>query len=193
MADKPLCKIEDCGKPVRTRGWCSAHYWRWHRHGDPLAGAAPRGVISGWIAENIAKAGNDCIFWPFSKYTSGYGKLKLGRSTVSAHRYICELFNGSAPSPDHEAAHSCGQGKNGCINPNHLRWATSVENEADKVGHGTVPIGERNGAAKLTRADILSIRSLQDVACLEDIANRFGISKSAVSLIHKRKRWAWLE
>lgn len=193
MADKSVCKIEGCGKPVRTRGWCGAHYWRWHRHGDPLAGAEPRGVVLDWIEETIAKAGGDCIFWPFSKQTSGYGKLKLGRATVGAHRYICEIVNGPAPTHDHEAAHSCGKGKTGCVNPNHLRWATNVENEADKVQHGTVPVGERNGAAKLTREDVLSIRSMEGIISIADIANRFEISKSAVDLIHKRKRWAWLK
>ena len=33
------CTIEDCPKPLRARGWCEAHYARWKRHGDPLAGA----------------------------------------------------------------------------------------------------------------------------------------------------------
>lgn len=28
---------ETCGKPVKTRGWCTRHYTRWLRHGDPLA------------------------------------------------------------------------------------------------------------------------------------------------------------
>lgn len=36
------CSIEGCGKPAKNRGWCSAHYTRWRRHGDPLAGAASR-------------------------------------------------------------------------------------------------------------------------------------------------------
>jgi hypothetical protein len=30
------CKIEDCGKSAFCRGWCSQHYTRWQRHGDPL-------------------------------------------------------------------------------------------------------------------------------------------------------------
>lgn len=34
-----LCSIPGCGKPSRARGWCSAHWWRWRHHGDPLANA----------------------------------------------------------------------------------------------------------------------------------------------------------
>ena len=38
------CSIEGCDQePCNGRGWCQAHYTRWHRHGDPLAGGpSPR-------------------------------------------------------------------------------------------------------------------------------------------------------
>jgi hypothetical protein len=29
------CGFAGCVKPVRCRGWCSAHYERWRKHGDP--------------------------------------------------------------------------------------------------------------------------------------------------------------
>ena len=37
-----VCSVEDCGLPVLARSWCTAHYQRWRRHGDPLAGGARR-------------------------------------------------------------------------------------------------------------------------------------------------------
>lgn len=30
------CVIDQCVKPRLSRGWCSMHYFRWLRHGDPL-------------------------------------------------------------------------------------------------------------------------------------------------------------
>lgn len=30
------CSIKDCGKPTQSRGWCSKHYQRWLKYGDPL-------------------------------------------------------------------------------------------------------------------------------------------------------------
>lgn len=35
------CSIEGCDRPVKTRGWCNAHYLRWRRHGDPLGTGIP--------------------------------------------------------------------------------------------------------------------------------------------------------
>lgn len=34
MADA-TCSIEGCERASRKRGWCSTHYTRWRRHGDP--------------------------------------------------------------------------------------------------------------------------------------------------------------
>lgn len=30
------CSIEGCGRPSRGRGWCSMHWSRWRKSGDPL-------------------------------------------------------------------------------------------------------------------------------------------------------------
>lgn len=42
MAQATLCSIDGCERATVGRGWCTAHYKRWKRHGDPLAGGAPR-------------------------------------------------------------------------------------------------------------------------------------------------------
>lgn len=57
--------------------------------------------------------------------------------THTVSRLVCEYINGKAPSPEHEAAHNCGKGHEGCVNPLHMRWATRAENFSDKVIHGT--------------------------------------------------------
>ena len=38
------CAVGGCGRPVRARGWCNAHYQRWRTYGDPL-GSAPKVVV----------------------------------------------------------------------------------------------------------------------------------------------------
>jgi hypothetical protein len=37
-----LCVMEGCSGVVHGRGWCKAHYLRWRRHGNPLAGSTFR-------------------------------------------------------------------------------------------------------------------------------------------------------
>jgi hypothetical protein len=36
------CGIQGCTRSPRARGYCQAHYLRWLRHGDPLAGGPAR-------------------------------------------------------------------------------------------------------------------------------------------------------
>lgn len=69
--------------------------------------------------------------------TLGAAQINLGGRSVIVARMVCEEVNGPPPTPAHQAAHSCGKGHLGCITPQHLRWATQVENEADKLIHGT--------------------------------------------------------
>ncbi len=47
MATSRVCLIPECGKSVKTRGWCVRHYRRWLRHGDPRAGRMLRGINTG--------------------------------------------------------------------------------------------------------------------------------------------------
>lgn len=44
-ADRAACTVEGCGKPARGHGWCSAHYTRWRRYGDPMI-AKPQSVLN---------------------------------------------------------------------------------------------------------------------------------------------------
>lgn len=49
MAVPRLCSVDDCDKPcINLRGWCSKHYARWRRYGEPLGRppTKPRGVCS---------------------------------------------------------------------------------------------------------------------------------------------------
>lgn len=37
-----ICAVAECASEAAKRGWCNAHYLRWRRHGDPLAGGTSR-------------------------------------------------------------------------------------------------------------------------------------------------------
>jgi hypothetical protein len=99
--------------------------------------------------------------------------------------------NGEPPSPQHHAAHNCGNAS--CVNPYHIRWATPSENQADRVEHGTSNRGERNGQTALTEDQVREIRALDRVISDDEISMRYGVSKSSILNILHGKTWGWLD
>jgi hypothetical protein len=71
MADaRPVCSVDGCPKLAKTRGWCSAHYERWRRNGDPgtagdarrrpvvpcsIDGCESRARVRGWCLKHYAR------------------------------------------------------------------------------------------------------------------------------------------
>jgi hypothetical protein len=151
---------------------------------------AKRGSLLQWIREHINYQGDDCLLWPFkSRMTNGYPLVWWNGRKDGGHRVMCELAHGPSPSNDHEAAHSCGRGKDACIHPGHLRWALHVDNEADKLLHGSQIKGSKISWAKLTESDIPKIRSRFGRQSDIQIAREFGISDSSIYLIRKGRNW----
>jgi hypothetical protein len=151
-----------------------------------------RGEKKQWLDTVAASfVGDECLRFPFPLDPRGYGNFQdRQRKTTMAHIYICELANGVRP-PFHEAAHSCGN--SWCVNRIHLRWATSAENEADKIQHGTHNRGERQGASKLRAADVTEIRrQLSQGVKQRDIAANFSVTEALICNIKMGRSWAWL-
>jgi hypothetical protein len=143
------------------------------------------GVSIRWLRAQVGWQSDECLFWPFGK-SNGYGVFGYLGEAYYAHRYMCELVNGPPPSDDYEAAHSCGRGAQGCINPRHLDWKTRTDNQLDRALHGTKATGPRG---KIKPEDAEQIRILRDYLPQREIAAMFGISRSNVSFIHCDKAW----
>lgn len=194
MATKRICSIDGCGKPLKARGWCNAHLKRWARHGDPLAGATAQGEPLRFIMSlDHSQVGDECIKWPYATLPNGYGHLWVDGTDTLASRYVCEREHGPAPTPEHEAAHSCGKGHEGCINRRHLTWKTRVENNADKLVHGTHHRGERCPTVKLTELQVREILALKGKMLGREVGELYGVTRWTVFSIWKRRIWSWLE
>lgn len=193
MASHSICKIDGCNKRQIARGWCEAHYRRWQRHGDPEAGRVPHGEPMAWMRDHVGFSEDRCLRWPYGRGDDGYGRVARDGSWPRASRVMCELVNGKPPSSIHQACHSCGKGHEACVNPRHLYWGTPLENQADRIGHGTHHKGEQVPNAKLTEAQVREVRRLSQIMPQKDVAARLGISKQRVSKIVRREQWAWLE
>lgn len=139
-----------------------------------------------WICDLFDHEGDECVFWPFST-TRGYGVFAYHGKNYYAHRAICEMVHGPAPTDKHHAAHSCGQGENKCVNPQHISWKTPSENQLDKREHGTpYRDGRRN---KLKPEDVLTIRSLRGIKTQDEIATMFGVSRRNIGMIQTGRSW----
>ena len=195
MADIAICTIDGCGKPAcNGRGWCWGHYKRERTYGDPLGRGigTPHGEPLAWIIDHANYAGSDCLKWPYTTTPQGRGSLWFRKRMTQAARVMCIIAHGAPPSPQHETAHSCGKGHEGCVNPKHLRWATHSENQMDRVAHGTTIRGSRHPLAKLTESDVREIRRLLMTTSRKEVAAMFGVNRMTITLIDQGKNWAWL-
>lgn len=144
-----------------------------------------------WLVERADIADGDCLIWPFYRNPNGYGQFGHLGTQHWAHRMMCELANGTPPTPKHEASHSCGRGNQGCVHPKHLKWKTKVENRADCAIHGTeVRVRGGSNKGRLTVDQVDEIRSLKGIERQVDLAARFGISWQSVSMIQRGKMYS---
>lgn len=126
---------------------------------------------------------------------SGYPILGLrvdgaGR-TRRVSRLVCMAFHGRPPSADHHAAHYDGNPKNNT--PDNLRWATPLENSADKARHGTEVRGVAHYKAKLRPQDVIEIRARVEAGEPQArMADEFGVSRPTISSIVNRTTWKHL-
>lgn len=193
------CSVTGCKENAHhslkgARGFCHKHYRRWRRHGDPLGGGTERGAPDKYLTDVVLGWSSDeCLLWPFSRTSAGYGQIRRDGRPALVHRIACSEVHGRPASTDLDAAHSCGNGHLGCVSPRHLRWATTAENMADRIAHGTANRGERQGSSKLTAAEVVQIRRLAGSVSGTKLAAQFGVSCPTISGIVKGTRWAWLK
>ena len=182
-----LCKIEGCEKKTVARGFCHSHYTKALKAGEFKPQHGSRTLK--WIEQHKNYTGDDCLIWPFARTKAGYPNMKHGETYRVASRVMCEIAHGKPDDESLHAAHSCGNGRGGCMNPNHLRWATPKENEADKEIHGTRARGEDCSFSKLTWAIVDAIREDAKTMRNKDIAEKHNITRQTVSSITLNQAW----
>ncbi len=182
------CSIEGCERKYYASGLCQRHYnWR-YKYGS-VAPPVRKKTQYDWIVSHAKYDSDECLIWPFAR-KSGYGTVKAKGRSTGAHRMMCELANGSAPTTSHQAAHNCGNGVLGCVNPNHLSWKTPKENSGDRAQHGTLNAGEKNGGAKLKASDVPVILGLCEQGIPRSvIATEYRVSRASIDNIVNGKTW----
>jgi hypothetical protein len=177
-----VCSVIGCEGKVRSSGLCRSHYSRKLKFGDPMAGRTPNGLPMRWLKAHVNHASDECLMWPFGK-TAGYGTIGYaGQRGFLASRLMCILAHGEPPEKGQQAAHSCGRGVEGCVNPRHLRWKTHMENVLEREEH------RRTGVIRVHRRDSIEPIARQAAMTLQDagfsaahIARMTGIPFLAVA------------
>ena len=142
-----------------------------------------------------------CHEWKAARSGGGYGQFNLRGRMVGAHRLAYFLATGTDPA-GLNACHSCDNPS--CCNPDHLFLGTDADNMLDKTrkGRNNCPRGEAHGSrtqpwswqrgearwnAKLSSADILSIRT--DPRNSREIAGQYCVSRSQITAIKRGEKW----
>ena len=119
----------------------------------------------------------------------GYYRCRVGKTRVFKHQLIAKAF---VPNPDDlpQINHIDGNKLNN--DAENLEWVSSSANIKHAYAIGLMNVGgEKNPAAKLTEDDVIRIRALYetDKYTYGVLAEMFGVSKSTVYQIIKRKLW----
>lgn len=131
----------------------------------------------------------ECWEWTANRHQKGYGTMRVERKVLKAHRISYELHHGPVPDGLH-VLHRCDNPP--CVNPAHLWAGTNAENVADKEakGRGGQPKGSKHHGATLTEEQVIMMRRLHEGGMKQkDLVTQFGVEKSRVSAIIRRRIW----
>ena len=129
------------------------------------------------------RAETECWPWRGDVDSGGYGVFVYRGRKAGAHEYALSFTTGERRLPSLDTCHSCDNPS--CCNPLHLRFDTRAGTLRDMVTRGR----QRNGSA-LTEQDVVLIRERRAAGARQiDLAEQFGLTDGAISMIVRGARW----
>lgn len=133
------CRCDGCAFPRRARGFCTMHYQRWKKYGDPNVIKPTRVPGDPWVRfwkyVKIDQV-TGCWLWTGAKFQLGYGAFRVNNMQWRVHVWTWEQTNGERPRYpkghrlegrvyplDHFVCST-----RHCANPRHVRPVTDREN-----------------------------------------------------------------
>lgn len=132
------CSVDGCDATGRLiRGWCSKHYQRWSKFGDPNTVTVIR-LRNGASDEDRFRIHVDdsggpdaCHPWMGARLRADYGSFHANGHSIQAHRWILGHIRGKHLTGDELALHHCDNPP--CVNPRHLYVGDHVQNMRDMI------------------------------------------------------------
>lgn len=189
MFQRPVtlqCPI--CEKPFVVAGWrekiakfCS----RKCKSTQVAIGRFGPQTIEARFWPRVVRGSHDaCWPWTGEVNGAGYGQFVWKSSRVMSHRFAYAELVGPIPKGQF-VCHKCDNPP--CVNPNHLFLGDYRDNANDMA------FKARGHFSKLTGEQAMEIkRRLRAGEKRRDLANQFGVSKSAVGHIARGYNWKFL-
>lgn len=135
-----------------------------------------------------------CWLWKGHLTNRGYGQFQgRDKKLHLAHRFSYSEFLGSLGAKD-IVMHICDTPS--CVNPDHLRKGTHLENMQDMSlkGRGVGNIKTKGSdvhLSKLSENDVLNIRAMFATGNFthKQIADKYGLTKENIGCIVRRQTW----
>jgi HNH endonuclease len=130
-----------------------------------------------------------CWLWVGAAFNTGYGQLRVGAKTISAHRLAWELFRGLIPD-GLSVLHRCDVPA--CVNPDHLFIGTHNDNNQDRHMKGRDARGGTHWCSKFTEDQVRQIRAQatsDERRSYPAIAKLFGVTRATIRRIVVRETW----
>lgn len=137
-----------------------------------------------WFWSKVKKVESGC--WEWQGYRQhGYGMVGKfnGKQETRAHRIAYWLTHGTMPT--NMVLHSCDN--RCCVNPDHFREGTHLENVQDAVERRRYQYGEKSHSAKLTQAQVAEIRESKEQNKV--LAKTYGVHATTIGRIKKNELW----
>lgn len=204
MPAQSICAVDGCDKLRERRQWCIAHYKRWKRHGDPLAGGTPQRTgftLDEILDHELARARRDdngCLIAQCCIGAQGYAVISRGRKRYTVPRLILQRKLRRKLSQKEVTRHTCDV--RACIEPEHLIPGTQADNTDDMMKRGrhnpACAYGEDQGSSKLTEEEVIEMRNrYADSPVLgmkKKLAEEYGVSQTTAGRIINEKGWRHL-
>lgn len=123
-----FCSTEACVRPMHARTFCELHYSRFMN--AATLEMPPAAALEARFWAFVDKSGK-CWEWTGGRHPFGYGKLRVNRRYIPAHRISYEMTHGPI-SDGLVIDHICHNPP--CVNPSHLRAVTQKRNAENRAG-----------------------------------------------------------
>jgi hypothetical protein len=129
--------------------------------------------------ERVEKT-SSCWIWVGGKHPRGYGVYKSKR----AHRVSYEMHIGPIQK-NMVIMHICDN--TSCVNPEHLKQGTDMDNMHDMISKKRKPVGEKVKTAKLNNQQVIEIFHSKEKTI--NLSTKYNVAASTIVGIRGGKTW----